>query len=331
MRRYSVVVVTWQSAPMLEALVTTMNRHLESVPELVVVDNGSRDDPERAAREYRGQVRFIPLERNVGFGVACNIGVENASGSCLVMLNPYTALVDASLDELAAFVLGRRALAGPRLCNPDGSIQPSASGAPVGPWPWVGAIFPGRLQPPPLRDRTSRGRGAAPIRRRLADRGVCRGPTRGPARAGPFDPAIHLYAEDMDLGLRAARSGIPTWFFTDLLPRDPSWRRLDLDRVPAVAPSCLAARNPRAVARRAYGARHERTSWPAQRVETCGEGCGQARPGPGRERRPRTMLDAPGTPTRSPTLPAIGVVSTQRWGLLVAPLPGIGPILAITR
>ena len=153
-RRYSIVVVTWQSAPMLEALVSTMNRHLESAPELVVVDNGSRDDPERAVRDYRGQVRFMPLERNAGFGTACNIGVENASGSCLVMLNPDTELVDASLDELAAIALRRRALAGPLLLNSDGSAQPSASGAPVGPWPWIGAILPGRLQPRPLRDRT---------------------------------------------------------------------------------------------------------------------------------------------------------------------------------
>ena len=96
----------------------TMNRHLESAPELVVVDNRSRDDPERAAREYRGQVRFMPLERNVGFGAACNIGVENASGSCVVMLNPDTELVDASLDELAAFALRAAGAGGPTAAEP---------------------------------------------------------------------------------------------------------------------------------------------------------------------------------------------------------------------
>ena len=76
MHGYSIVVVTWQSAPMLEALVATMNRHLGSAHELVVVDNLSRDDPERAVREYRGRVRFVPLERNLGFGAACNIGAD---------------------------------------------------------------------------------------------------------------------------------------------------------------------------------------------------------------------------------------------------------------
>ena len=33
---------------------------------------------------------------------------------------------------------------------------------------------------------------------------------------GPFDPAIHLYSEDMDLGLRAARAGIPSYFCPDV-------------------------------------------------------------------------------------------------------------------
>ena len=166
----------------------TMNRHLGSAPELVVVDNLSRDDPERAAREYRGQVRFVPLERNVGFGAACNIGVENASGSCVVMLNPDTELVDASLDELAAFALRRRALAGPRLLNPDGSVQPSASGAPVGPWPWVGAILPGRLQPGPLRDRTEPWRATHTVRVAWLTGACVAGATRGPARARAVRP-----------------------------------------------------------------------------------------------------------------------------------------------
>jgi N-acetylglucosaminyl-diphospho-decaprenol L-rhamnosyltransferase len=32
-------------------------------------------------------------------------------------------------------------------------------------------------------------------------------------RLGPFDESIFLYGEDMELGLRAAHDGIPTWFW----------------------------------------------------------------------------------------------------------------------
>ncbi len=265
MHDYSIVVVTWQSAPMLEALVATMNRQLGSAPELVVVDNLSGDDPERAARGYRGPVRFVPLERNLGFGAACNIGVETASGSCVVMLNPDTELLDASLDELAAFALRRRVLAGPRLLNQDGSVQPSASGSPVGPWPWIGAMIPGRLQPGPLRDRTEPWRAAQTIRVAWLTGACVAGVREALLALGPFDPAIQLYAEDMDLGLRAARAGIPSYFCPDVcrvIHRGGASTSIAFPR----GAGRMAAGNRRAVVRRAYGVRHERASWLAQRV-----------------------------------------------------------------
>jgi N-acetylglucosaminyl-diphospho-decaprenol L-rhamnosyltransferase len=265
MAAYSIVVVTWQSAPIVEGLVATMNRHLGSAPELVVVDNHSRDDPEWAAREYRGRVRFMPLERNVGFGAACNIGVENASGSCVVMLNPDAELVDASLDELAAFALGRQALAGPRLLNPDGSVQPSASGTPVGLWPWVGAIIPGRLQPPPVSRRAEPWRARRTIRVAWLTGACVAAPREALLALGPFDPSIHMYSEDMDLGLRAARAGIPSYFCPDVCRVIHRGGASTSIAFPEGA-GRLVARNRRAVVRRAYGVRQERAGWLAQRV-----------------------------------------------------------------
>jgi GT2 family glycosyltransferase len=288
---------------MLEALVATMNRHLGSVPELVVVDNLSRDDPQRAAREYRGQVRFMPLERNVGFGAACNIGVEKASGSCVVMLNPDTELVDASLDELAAFAMGRQALAGPRLLNPDGSVQPSASGTPVGPWPWVGAIIPGRLQPPPVSRRAEPWRARRTVRVAWLTGACVAAPRKALLALGPFDPAIQLYAEDMDLGLRAARVGIPSYFCPDVCRVIHRGGASTSIAFPQGA-GRLAAGNRRAVVRRAYGARRERASWLAQRVNLRLRVA--AKRALGRDASAdRDALDATRTADSAPNLPAL--------------------------
>jgi N-acetylglucosaminyl-diphospho-decaprenol L-rhamnosyltransferase len=265
MHGYSVVVVTWQSAPMLEALVATMNRHLDSAPELVVVDNASGDDTERAAREYRGEVQFVALRRNLGFGAASNVGVESAGGPAVVLLNPDVELLDSSLDRLVAFALERRALAGPRLLNSDGSVQPSASGTPVGPWPWVGAIMPGRLQPPPVRRRAEPWRARHTVRAAWLTGACVAAPRDALLELGPFDPAIHLYSEDMDLGLRAARGGIPSWFCPDLcrvVHRGGASTSIAFPR----GADALAARNRRAVVRRVYGARRERAGWLAQRA-----------------------------------------------------------------
>jgi N-acetylglucosaminyl-diphospho-decaprenol L-rhamnosyltransferase len=35
------------------------------------------------------------------------------------------------------------------------------------------------------------------------------------ARLGPFDESIFLYGEDLELGLRAAREGVETWFWPE--------------------------------------------------------------------------------------------------------------------
>ena len=264
----------------------TMNRHLGSAPELVVVDNRSGDDPERAARGYRGQVRFMPLERNVGFGAACNVGVESASGSCVVMLNPDAELVDASLDELAAFALGRQALAGPRLLNQDGSVQPSASGTPVGLWPWVGAIIPGRLQPPPLRRRAEPWRARRTVRVAWLTGACVAAPRDALLALGPFDPSIHMYSEDMDLGLRAARAGIPSYFCPDVCRVIHRGGASSLDRVPGGGRPAGRRQPPRGRAARLR--RPTRASGLAGSAgQPASEGRGKARPGPGCQLRPR--------------------------------------------
>jgi GT2 family glycosyltransferase len=209
---HSIVVVTWQSAAFVDGLVKTMNDYLDGGQQLVVVDNGSIDHVEAAARAWRGETHFERLATNVGFGAAANLGVELASHDAVVLLNPDTELVDSSLDELAAAALGLRALVGPRVLNSDGSRQASASGPEVGAWPWVRAVLPGSLTPGVAARYTE------PYRCECRTAvtwltGACVAAPRDLLRQlGPFDPTIHLYGEDLDLGLRAHLAGVPSYF-----------------------------------------------------------------------------------------------------------------------
>ena len=131
-----------------------MNRHLDGEQELIVVDNASSDSPQEAAAGWNGEHRFIGLDENIGFGAASNTGVAAATAPATVLLNPDTELLDGGLDRLVAAALELGGLVGPRVLNPDGSIQPSASGPEVGVWPWVRALVPAGVQPAPLRART---------------------------------------------------------------------------------------------------------------------------------------------------------------------------------
>jgi N-acetylglucosaminyl-diphospho-decaprenol L-rhamnosyltransferase len=261
----SVVVVTWECADHLARLVESMNRHLDPSVELIVVDNDSGDDPGGAAAKWQGTARFERLKSNRGFGAASNLGVGMSQSDAVVLLNPDTELLDDSLSRLVSFALEHECLAGPRLLNPDRSVQPSASGSPVGVWPWIGALVPGRLQPRFARARSEPWRldSRAPVTWLSA--ACIAAPRRLLRRLGPFDPAIHLYAEDMDLGLRAGALGIDSWICPELAR--VAHRRLGSTtrRWPA-GPEPEAAINRRSVVQRAYGPAAEHRAWLAQRL-----------------------------------------------------------------
>jgi GT2 family glycosyltransferase len=244
-----------------------MNRELGGDQELIVVDNASSDSPAEAAAEWKGEHRFIGLAENVGFGAANNIGVGEATGGATVLLNPDTELVDDGLDRLAAAALELGGLVGPRVVNADGSVQPSASGPEVGPWPWVRALVPAAIQPGAVRTRTEPYR----LDRRVQVtwlRGACvAGPTDVLARLGPFDPALHMFGEDVDLGLRAAGAGVRSWF-------DPVACRVvhhgqgstTLAYGSREAWRATGTLHWRAALRRAYGPRREGLAWMALRT-----------------------------------------------------------------
>jgi len=257
--RTSIVVVTWRSAADLRRLIASLRLHLDHGIELVVVDNASGDGAEAELDPWPGARRFIALDRNLGYGGAVNRGIEAAAGEAILVLNADTEVVDASLEQLARWAHARRAIAGPLILTSDGSRQPSASGPPTGAWPWLGAVVSGRLQPPALRARTEPWR----LERTVAVSwlgGACIAGPRDVLRSlGPFDPAIHLYGEDMDLGLRAARAGVDSYFCPDVARLIHHARGSSSQLLPA-GPWDLIARNRRAVLRRQFGARRERSS-----------------------------------------------------------------------
>lgn len=261
---YSIVMVTWQCAEHLRRLIPSLVRHAPAA-ELIVIDNASDDDPESAARAFKGDVTFIQLDANLGYGAAANVGVEVARGDAVVLLNPDTELAGPGLEALCGFALRERALAGPRLLDPDGSVQPSAAGPPVGAWPWVGALMPGRIAPAAVRRRTEPWRLARTTEVAWITGACVAGPRDVLEALGPFDPAIHLYGEDMDLGLRAASLGTPSYICPELATVIHH-RRGSTSKRFASGPEPLMARNQRLVLQRHFGERREANARRAQRL-----------------------------------------------------------------
>src|SRR4051794_23559542 len=98
----SVVIVTYNSADSIKDCITSVRSSWPEA-ELIVLDNGSTDTT--LAEVTSVGLDPITGHGNVGFGSACNIGVERASSDLILLLNPDCVLIEASpVHELRRIV-----------------------------------------------------------------------------------------------------------------------------------------------------------------------------------------------------------------------------------
>ena len=196
----------------MSALLASAKRHLPAA-QVVVADSGSSDDSLEIARRHGAET--IELE-NVGYGTAANAGVERVTRPVTVVLNPDVELLDSSLAALAEELSPPDAperLIAPAVVLPDGSRQDVAQYEPATVPLAVAALVPPALLPPRLRPALDPWRANSPRRVGWPVGACVVARTETLRRLGPFDPEIFLYAEDLDLGLRAADAGVETWFW----------------------------------------------------------------------------------------------------------------------
>jgi hypothetical protein len=123
----AVVVVTYDALALIEQCLESAR----GVP-TVVVDHGSRDGTVDFVREHFPDVRVIEAE-NRGLGAGWNVGIRATESRYVVLLNADAWLVGDALSRLVAFAdtWPRAAVVGPRLLNPDGTLQRSVRGFPT--------------------------------------------------------------------------------------------------------------------------------------------------------------------------------------------------------
>ena len=123
----AVVVVTYNALPWVE-------RALETVrgTQAVLVDHGSADGTAAFVRERFPEVTVVE-EENRGLAFGWNTGVAHTSSRYVLLLNADAWLHEGALDALVAFADAHpeAAVVGPRLRNPDGSLQRSVRGFPT--------------------------------------------------------------------------------------------------------------------------------------------------------------------------------------------------------
>jgi N-acetylglucosaminyl-diphospho-decaprenol L-rhamnosyltransferase len=210
----SAIVVTYNAAPWIE-------RSLESVrasgAEMIVVDHGSTDGTLELVRERFPEARVVEQE-NRGFGAGNNAGMRAASGRYFLLMNPDAWLTAGALEDLVAFAdeHPEAGVVGPRLLNPDGSLQRSVRGYPT---PWRLAteyFFLRKLAPHSEALNALFGAGFDHESVREADYlfGACLLVRRDAVDSiGGFDEEFFLMSEEVDWCYRFRQAGWKVFFY----------------------------------------------------------------------------------------------------------------------
>lgn len=129
--KLSIVIVSWNTRDLLAGCLDSISHALAagkiSGVEVIVVDNASHDGTVDLLARRFPWVRLIQNQDNVGFARANNQAIEESQGEYVLLLNSDTELYSGALETLVDWMDEHPAVgaAGPRLLNPDGSLQTS--------------------------------------------------------------------------------------------------------------------------------------------------------------------------------------------------------------
>ncbi len=123
----SIIIVSWNARNYLEKCLNMIRISSTYRLEVIVVDNASSDGSPEMVQEKFPSILLIRNQENLGFAKANNIGLTHAEGRYLCLVNSDVEMLDSCLEKMIQFMdrhpdIG---LAGPRILNPDGSLQPS--------------------------------------------------------------------------------------------------------------------------------------------------------------------------------------------------------------
>lgn len=215
-----VVIVNYNSTRHLLGCLHSVERHLAGrTGRVVVMDNASREDLTPVEREFEG-LTLLRGRRNVGFARAVNRCLRETAAPFVLVLNPDCLLTDGSIAEALEYLRSQADIGvlGPKVLNPDGSVQGSARGFPsmmtglFSRSSFLSRCFPNNryVQQNVVTYRND-GRyqedvdwvsGACMLIRREAIR-----------RAGLFDPRFFMYWEDADLCKRMWDGGWRVYYY----------------------------------------------------------------------------------------------------------------------
>lgn len=125
----SVIIINYNTFRMTSDCIRSVYQHTKGTPfEIILVDNASTErDPKEFLLEFP-QLTLVESKTNSGFAGGNNLGIANAHGEYILLLNSDTLLTEDSISKTLAYLRDHpeAGVVGCRQIFPDGQVQFSA-------------------------------------------------------------------------------------------------------------------------------------------------------------------------------------------------------------
>lgn len=211
----SVVIASWNAKRHLIDCLRALEAEADAgsvAIETIVVDNGSSDGSADAVQHDFPWATLVRNDENLGFARASNVGLARATGRYVCLMNSDVRVRAGALGTLVRFMDARPTvgLVGPRILNPDGSLQASCRKFPALCTGLSESLAAYRLRP-----RSARWSGETMAYwSHDAERSVdavsgclCLARRAAVAEVGPLDERFFFSSEDVDWCMRFHAAG----------------------------------------------------------------------------------------------------------------------------
>ncbi len=217
----SIICVNWNSLAYLRECIASVYRNTHGVSfEIIIVDNASPEGGVETLKELFPEIVIVQSPENLGFARANNLGFKQASGECVLLLNPDTKLFTPAINILleALKLLPDAGIVGGKLLNTDLTVQTAA----IQKFPtilnqlvnieYLRLLWPGC----PLWDiRPLFVKNGKPVKVEVIPGACMLLRSAVFAKVGMFSEDFFIYAEDIDLNWKVKSLGLSNYYIED--------------------------------------------------------------------------------------------------------------------
>jgi len=200
----SVIVLNYNAGELLLNCIESVKKSAYKNLEIIVVDNISTDKSQKICKEKHPDIKLIQNDENFGYCEGNNIGIREAKGDYIIILNPDTIVESNWIEELiSAYNKFGEGLYQPKhLSLNEKTVYMSAGNM-------LNIFGFGYAREKGNRDENQFNK--------IEEIGYASGTCLFTSSAvlkkvGLFDPFIFLYHDDLDLGWRASQLGIKSYY-----------------------------------------------------------------------------------------------------------------------